>query len=133
MSPPPLPTDFFSFFPMHTFIPHWHSLHLKEKNHLLHQINSIDWNTLKFQRQLISSIPKPSHFSALEGFYHAGNTVNKKLGERLLSEGKVGCLILAGGEASRLGISYPKGCYPISLYHNTDSPREFFQIGRAHV
>ncbi len=34
-------------------------------------------------------------------------------GEELLAQGKVGFLLVAGGQASRLGYEGPKGCYPI--------------------
>lgn len=35
-------------------------------------------------------------------------------GERLLREGKVGCLLVAGGQGTRLGHTLPKGMFPIS-------------------
>jgi UDP-N-acetylglucosamine/UDP-N-acetylgalactosamine diphosphorylase len=36
----------------------------------------------------------------------------RRTGERLLSEGKVACFTVAGGQGSRLGYDGPKGCYP---------------------
>lgn len=38
----------------------------------------------------------------------------KEHGEKLLSQGKVAALVVAGGQGSRLGISGPKGALPIS-------------------
>lgn len=38
----------------------------------------------------------------------------KRHGEKLLSQGKVAALVVAGGQGSRLGISGPKGALPIS-------------------
>lgn len=36
----------------------------------------------------------------------------RRTGERMLSEGKVACFTVAGGQGSRLGYDGPKGCYP---------------------
>lgn len=44
----------------------------------------------------------------------AGDLSHIALGERLLSEGKMGTIVLAGGQGSRLGFNHPKGMYPIS-------------------
>lgn len=37
----------------------------------------------------------------------------EKYGKKLISEGKVACLIVAGGQGTRLGYDGPKGTYPI--------------------
>ncbi len=39
---------------------------------------------------------------------------NRELGEALLRQGKVGCMILAGGQGTRLGFDGPKGSFPVS-------------------
>lgn len=36
----------------------------------------------------------------------------RRTGERLLSEGKIACFTVAGGQGSRLGYDGPKGCFP---------------------
>jgi len=36
-----------------------------------------------------------------------------RCGERMLAEGKVGAILVAGGQGSRLGFPHPKGMYPI--------------------
>ncbi|MCA9099204.1 MAG: UTP--glucose-1-phosphate uridylyltransferase, partial [Planctomycetaceae bacterium] len=38
----------------------------------------------------------------------------RETGHRLLREGKVGCLLVAGGQGTRLGHTLPKGMFPIS-------------------
>ncbi|AQQ72026.1 putative uridylyltransferase [Limihaloglobus sulfuriphilus] len=38
----------------------------------------------------------------------------RTLGRRLISEGKVGAFVVAGGQGTRLGYDGPKGCYPVS-------------------
>jgi UDP-N-acetylglucosamine/UDP-N-acetylgalactosamine diphosphorylase len=35
----------------------------------------------------------------------------RETGNRLIREGKVSCVILAGGQGSRLGFEHPKGMY----------------------
>ena len=47
-----------------------------------------------------------------------------KLGRNLTESGKVGCIIIAGGQGSRLGHSGPKGTFPISLVKK----KSLFQI-----
>ena len=36
------------------------------------------------------------------------------LGKKLLTQGKVSAVVLAGGQGTRLGMDKPKGCYPLS-------------------
>ena len=39
---------------------------------------------------------------------------NRETGLKLLKEGKIGCIVLAGGQGTRLGFPGPKGCVPIT-------------------
>jgi UDP-N-acetylglucosamine/UDP-N-acetylgalactosamine diphosphorylase len=64
-------------------------------------------------------VPYPTSKEQLEMHDRA-----KKLGESLLCERKVACLLVAGGQATRMGISSPKGFLPITPVKK----KSFFQI-----
>ena len=45
---------------------------------------------------------------------YSGNSQDRLQGEALIHQGKVGCLILAGGQGTRLGYDGPKGAIPVT-------------------
>ena len=60
--------------------------------------------------------PFPAKDEAQEAYYEKA----RKEGERLLAEGKVAFLVVAGGQGTRLGFDGPKGTYPITpIKHKT--------------
>ena len=48
-------------------------------------------------------------------FHEVGSPENATRGRKLIRQGKVGCLIVAGGQGTRLGFNGPKGMFPISV------------------
>ena len=104
-------------------ISHWKRLDSKQKEHLLAQLKRIDLPTLHLQQQmLIETIiletavqdNKDRSISPFEDYEYAGNEADKKSGKKIISEGLVGSLIVAGGQGSRLNIEGPKGVCQVS-------------------
>lgn len=95
----------------------WPQLTTEQQQALENQLQSIDLAALERQKQLIakpSSFPAVS-FESFDDFAFFGNTEDRLHGQRLIEEGRVGCLLLAGGQGTRLRYSGPKGTYPISV------------------
>ncbi|PJD96763.1 MAG: hypothetical protein CK425_05315 [Parachlamydia sp.] len=97
---------------------YWDLLSENSQDKLARQIHNLDVPTILSQKQLIKSplakVP-PLTFEPFSQCETSGNLRNKKLGEKLLAEGKVGCLVVAGGQGTRLNMAGPKGMYPISV------------------
>lgn len=89
----------------------------EEQKQFLKQLSDIDPVYLEMQTNLVHSslIVKDENFYPFEEFTFAGNADHREYGEELIREGKVGCLLLAGGQGTRLKIQGPKGCYPVSV------------------
>ncbi len=95
---------------------YWNVLNLTERHVLLTQIDQLDLVTFSLlQNQLLS--PSISS-SMLEPFNEAAEfncTDDHLAGQKLLKEGKVGCIVTAGGQGTRLDFAGPKGLYPLTL------------------
>lgn len=87
---------------------HWDELTLEQQEQLLAQIEAI--NPIVLQQHPSSPVHPFTPFSR----YQVGTTAeNRQLGEEAIAQGKVACVILAGGQGTRLGYDGPKGIYPI--------------------
>ena len=86
------------------------ALSLQEQSAFLNELERFGASTLAWQRALLAQSPKnfeectPHHCVA-----KWGDLRDQMTGEALLIEGKVGCLLLAGGQGSRMGCTGPKG------------------------
>ncbi len=103
---------------------------------LISQINSLDMPKIelwadKYIKNEYNE-PLPDKFKAAD-YYPAnpqdGKTKDKfskakQLGQELISSGKVGAFVVAGGQGTRLGFDGPKGNYPVSPIKN----KTLFQI-----
>ncbi len=78
------------------------------------------------QKELLFQPKKtfPNEVKPCSHFSLSGNTEDKKIGDELVRQGKVGCLILAGGQGTRLGFEGPKGSFPVSPIKN----KSLFQL-----
>nr|WP_213318025.1 UTP--glucose-1-phosphate uridylyltransferase [Chlamydiifrater volucris] len=84
-----------------------------------HQLESLDIAFFRQQRELLSQTPSLTKFSPLETFSFSGKNPNlQKIGNDLLRKKRVGCVVLAGGQGSRLKCNGPKGLFPISAVKN---------------
>ena len=94
----------------------------ERQRHLLQQIAAIDIPLFQ-QQQMQVKRPKDLVYSALEpfrDFTRKGNLEDEQRGRELLTQGQVGCLVIAGGQGTRLRFEGPKGMYPISvIQHKT--------------
>lgn len=92
---------------------------LKEEQKLTleKQLQHVNLELLQQQKQLVIDpiVEQEAAFEAFESFAFAGNVDDQVRGQHLIEQGKLGCLLLAGGQGSRLQFDGPKGCYPISV------------------
>ena len=93
-----------------------------EQAELMHQIADIDFQTLdRLVKTWVLSEPAPESFTKIEPVNvippvdesRADAREAKAAGEAALRAGRVGCVLVAGGQGTRLGYDGPKGAYPI--------------------
>lgn len=76
--------------------------------------------TLIFQQESESQV----ELEPFQDFFKSGSDSDFVLGKQLISRGKVGCLIIAGGQGTRLRHSGPKGTFPVTIVKN----KSLFQV-----
>lgn len=105
---------------------YWNELHPSQQEHLVSQINSLDPTIIQAMQQRLKSHQeqRPLNIAPFLEYSKAGNSGDKHAGQRLISEGKVGCLIVAGGQGTRLQFDGPKGMFPITPIKN----KSLFQL-----
>lgn len=95
----------------------WSTLNEDQRKALERQLYGIRIDLLEKQKQLIREpiASMENVFEPFEEFEFSGNLERRLLGQQLIEQGRVGCLVLAGGQGTRLQHLGPKGTYPISL------------------
>lgn len=124
-------------------IKYWPELNDKEREQLAGEIAKLDLDEVNeiFQRATESSkvilekldddlkpIPQ-THYESVPGLSNAKIEEYENIGLKEISESRVGVLLLAGGQATRLGFGYPKGMYDVGL----PSHKTLFQIQAERI
>ncbi len=95
------------------------------------QLKKYDSLLLKRQKEALFRSSSFPQLEPLRVFDQAGDKENAQYGKELLSQGKVGCLILAGGQGSRLGASQPKGLLPLTPVRHKSLLQLFLEKAKA--
>lgn len=108
----------------------WSKLTFKQQQALLREIEALD--PLIFEKQqrdlqtFLQAAPevRQKEWKAFDKFNISGTEAHRSLGKSLMKQGKVGCLIVAGGQGTRLSYDAPKGTFPVSVIKH----KTLFQI-----
>lgn len=96
---------------------YWSILDDEEQSKLSKQIQAIDLNTFyALQNALRESEEFSCDYQPLKKVLFSGSAEASQTGHDLIAQGKVGCLIMAGGMGTRLCFDGPKGMYPITRF-----------------
>ena len=112
----------------------WDELTTHQQEQLETEIKSLDFEQLKQlaavdanqsnPADLISRANPPSAWKTDKPFGPFDNQQAIEAGEQALADGKVGMILVAGGQGTRLGFNKPKGMFPLGPLSN----RTLFQI-----
>jgi UDP-N-acetylglucosamine/UDP-N-acetylgalactosamine diphosphorylase len=100
---------------------HFESLSTAQQQALLSDIHNLDTAALTQQRRTLqahlSAAPDDvrDKCDAFHDYAYSGDASDISMGQQLIADGKVGALLIAGGQGSRLGFNGPKGTFPISV------------------
>ncbi|OJU81837.1 MAG: hypothetical protein BGO10_08095 [Chlamydia sp. 32-24] len=89
---------------------------LEKQLSFIHQIEKIDLRLIKKQQKVLKETNKSlCDLKPINFVEKSGKISRIELGKKVLKQGKVGCLVVAGGQGTRLGSNAPKGFYPITI------------------
>lgn len=95
----------------------WDELSEAERRHLLDQLATVDFQLVK---RLVKTIDlEPAPLDQAEGIPTEVASPERRekleaIGWDALRQGKVACLVVAGGQGTRLGWDHPKGTFPVT-------------------
>jgi UDP-N-acetylglucosamine/UDP-N-acetylgalactosamine diphosphorylase len=131
-------SEFLKPFSQEHLIQFWDELSEADQEVLDHEIKQIDFeeitshysrvkSTIAEEAEEIDSAMKPVPYELKGSFAHSSAEQLEEYnleGLKAISEGQVACLLMAGGQGTRLGVSYPKGMYSVKL----QSDKTLYQI-----
>lgn len=110
------------------FVVQLDSINFEEANDLFREaIGSLEEDTKKLDNRM-KPIPA-SQFESEERSSPENLERYKNIGLEEISQGRVGVLLLAGGQGTRLGVTYPKGMFSVGL----PSGKTLFQIQAERI
>lgn len=93
----------------------WEGLESAQKESLLRQISHLDIVFFHRQQEELLQPQKQSFtYKPFTSYFFTGNPTDFENGKIAVKEGKCACIVLAGGQGSRLRCEGPKGCVPIT-------------------
>jgi UDP-N-acetylglucosamine/UDP-N-acetylgalactosamine diphosphorylase len=111
----------------------WEHLSEEEQNELHGQLSALDLEHLKTlydSRHRAAFVPPPEKIKPIPVIRSGTDEVEaRRLGEEALRAGRVACVLVAGGQGSRLGFEHPKGMFQIGPV----SGKSLFQIHAEKV
>lgn len=101
---------------------------------LLRQIEELDVDSIRKMQEMLQSKLEKISFPDIEPapvveLSERERSEMRNIGEMLLKEGKVGIILVAGGQGTRLGFDGPKGCFEIGPV----SKRSLYEIHARKV
>ncbi|CAH0404048.1 unnamed protein product [Chilo suppressalis] len=103
-------------------------LDLAEVNEIFRRANETTKVILEKSGDDLKPIPQ-SHYESVPSLTASKVQEYENIGLEEISEGRVGVLLLAGGQATRLGFGHPKGMYDVGL----PSKKTLFQIQAERI
>ena len=121
----------------------WDDLDEPQRQRLLEQIERIDFAQIQSLREphgntesfaeMARRADSPPAIALNETDHPISRAQAEKRGQQALREGKVGMVLVAGGQGSRLGFPHPKGMFPIGPISNRSLYEIFFDLVRANA